>query len=146
MEDGRPLRYEDGSINKEMKDRIKTVRELKVYCLAFDCAMEIFELTKEFPKEVTELMIIKKSNIKYHLKNEKMLVLLCARTTVNADDIQKMNSILREELDWNHIVKLADRNQVLPLLYKNLENYSIEYITSDIKEYLKNKYKKNCFL
>jgi four helix bundle protein len=31
--------------------RISSVRELEVYRLAFDTAMEIFEITKSFPKE-----------------------------------------------------------------------------------------------
>ena len=31
--------------------RINSVRELEVYRLAFDTAMEIFEITKSFPKE-----------------------------------------------------------------------------------------------
>ncbi len=29
-------------------DRIKGVRDLEVYKLAFDCAMKIFEITKNF--------------------------------------------------------------------------------------------------
>lgn len=33
--------------------RIKSVRELEVYKLAFDAAMEIFEISKDFPKEET---------------------------------------------------------------------------------------------
>jgi four helix bundle protein len=33
--------------------KIRTVRDLKVYRKAFDNAMEIFELTKKFPKEET---------------------------------------------------------------------------------------------
>jgi len=32
-------------------NKIRTVRDLKVYRKAFDSAMEIFELTKKFPKE-----------------------------------------------------------------------------------------------
>jgi four helix bundle protein len=31
--------------------RIRSVRELEVYKLAFDTAMEIFEISKSFPKE-----------------------------------------------------------------------------------------------
>lgn len=31
--------------------RIGSVRELEVYRIAFDTAMEIFEITKSFPKE-----------------------------------------------------------------------------------------------
>ncbi len=34
-----------------MCDRIKSVRDLEVYNLAFDCAMKIFEITKNFPPE-----------------------------------------------------------------------------------------------
>jgi len=33
--------------------RIRSVRELKIYKLAFDTAMEIFEISKSFPKEET---------------------------------------------------------------------------------------------
>ena len=33
--------------------RIKSVRDLEVYKLAFDAAMEIFEISKNFPKEET---------------------------------------------------------------------------------------------
>lgn len=34
-----------------MTERISSVRELKVYKMAFDTAMEIFEISKGFPKE-----------------------------------------------------------------------------------------------
>lgn len=33
--------------------KINTVRELEVYKLAFQCAMEIFQFTKIFPSEET---------------------------------------------------------------------------------------------
>jgi len=36
---------------KEQKEFVGNVRDLHVYRLAFDCAMEIFRLTKQFPKE-----------------------------------------------------------------------------------------------
>jgi len=34
-----------------LADKIKSARDLKVYKLAFACAMEIFQLTKGFPSE-----------------------------------------------------------------------------------------------
>ena len=46
-EDGRGMRDENRT------SKIRTVRDLKVYRKAFDAAMEIFELTKKFPKEET---------------------------------------------------------------------------------------------
>lgn len=36
--------------------RIRSVRELEVYKLAFNAAMEIFEISKNFPKEETYSM------------------------------------------------------------------------------------------
>ncbi len=47
MDEGR------GTMDAKNTDRIKTVGDLKVYRKAFDAAMEIFELTKSFPKEET---------------------------------------------------------------------------------------------
>jgi len=35
----------------QVTKRINSVRELRVYRLAFDTAMEIFELSKRFPPE-----------------------------------------------------------------------------------------------
>ena len=41
----------DENMNEMKTNKIRTVRDLKVYRKAFDCAMDIFELTKQFPKE-----------------------------------------------------------------------------------------------
>lgn len=40
-------------MSEKTTDRIRTVRDLKVYRQAFETAMEIFEITKHFPKEET---------------------------------------------------------------------------------------------
>ena len=45
MEEGR------GRMDEKRTNKIRSVRDLKVYRKAFDSAMEIFELTKKFPKE-----------------------------------------------------------------------------------------------
>jgi four helix bundle protein len=34
-----------------LDEKIKSARDLKVYKLAFACAMEIFQITKSFPSE-----------------------------------------------------------------------------------------------
>lgn len=38
---------------ERMKTKIKSVRDLKIYTAAYKLAMEIFEITKQFPKEET---------------------------------------------------------------------------------------------
>ena len=48
MDDGRE---DERRRTKRVQKKIRTVRDLKVYRKAFDSAMEIFELTKKFPKE-----------------------------------------------------------------------------------------------
>ena len=45
MDEGR------GKMDEKRVDKIRTVRDLKVYRKAFDCAMEIFEITKKFSEE-----------------------------------------------------------------------------------------------
>ena len=40
-------------MDEKKTNKIRTVRDLKVHCKAFDSAMEIFEITKNFPKEET---------------------------------------------------------------------------------------------
>ena len=49
-DDGRRTRGRKKTDEKGTK-KIRTVRDLKFYRKAFDSAMEIFELTKKFPKE-----------------------------------------------------------------------------------------------
>jgi len=42
-----------------MADKIKSHRELKVYQLSFEVGMEIFHLSKKFPKEETYFYPVK---------------------------------------------------------------------------------------
>ena len=53
MGEERGLRMEDGrgKMKEKRTSKIRTVRDLEVYRKAFNSAMEIFELSKTFPKE-----------------------------------------------------------------------------------------------
>jgi four helix bundle protein len=54
MDDGRSLAKLSRTMDAtEMTSKIRSVRDLEVYRLAFDAAMRIFELSKSFPKEET---------------------------------------------------------------------------------------------
>jgi four helix bundle protein len=55
MDEGRRAE-DDGRVRRKEErrtKRIRSVRDLEVYRLAFDVAMEIFEISKSFPKEET---------------------------------------------------------------------------------------------
>ena len=54
-EDGKPKEEGRWTMDEKRTNKIRSVRDLKVYRKAFDSAMEIFEITKKFPKEETYL-------------------------------------------------------------------------------------------
>ena len=59
MDEGRWTRDDGrGKMDEKTTKKIRTVRDLIVYRKAFDSAMEIFELTKNFPCIVIILMRI----------------------------------------------------------------------------------------
>ncbi len=53
MDDGRKESVGRRKMDEKRTNKIRTVRDLKVYRKAFDSAMEIFEIIKKFPKEET---------------------------------------------------------------------------------------------
>ena len=50
-DEGREMRDDRMTDGERKTKKIASVRELEVYQLAFDTAMEIFEISKGFPKE-----------------------------------------------------------------------------------------------
>jgi len=54
-----------------MAERINSVRDLEVYRLAFDTAMEIFQITKAFPVEENDNRIKRIKLIKLSVKSAK---------------------------------------------------------------------------
>lgn len=50
-DEGRKMMEEERAMDNGESKRINSVRELKVYQLGFDTAMEIFDISKSFPSE-----------------------------------------------------------------------------------------------
>jgi hypothetical protein len=53
---------------------------------------------------------------------EKELLLLCTRTTVDADTAARIKIRLRNEINWPALFETALRHGVMPLLYRSLNN------------------------
>jgi hypothetical protein len=54
------------------------------------------------------------------LRPEAELLLCCARTAMDPETAARLRSLLREEIDWNDLLRFARSTGVLPLLYRQL--------------------------
>lgn len=58
---------------------------------------------------------------------EDRLIHYCARTTLDENMSRQVEAILGRDLDWDYIIKGAERENVAQLLYHNLSRTFIEY-------------------
>ncbi|MDI9216427.1 nucleotidyltransferase family protein [Clostridium tertium] len=56
------------------------------------------------------------------LTNEQKTVILTSRLTFNTEDEENLNCLLKEELDWYEIFRIATKNKVVSLIWFNLHN------------------------
>src|SRR3984957_4467225 len=68
---------------------------------------------------------------------EKELLACCARTRVSATSAQKISELLKDSLDWDYIVTVAEENSVTPLLGRNLQALAGDRISAVILKRLK---------
>ncbi|MBE9198379.1 MULTISPECIES: nucleotidyltransferase family protein [unclassified Nodularia (in: cyanobacteria)] len=52
---------------------------------------------------------------------EIQLLLYCSRTCINAVTAEKIQKLSEQELDWNYLLRIAARNEIIPLLYQSLK-------------------------
>ncbi|QUH22618.1 nucleotidyltransferase family protein [Methanobacterium alkalithermotolerans] len=81
--------------------------------------------------------------VDYKLKAEDELLLSCARSKLEKEDEAKIISILDNNLDWEHILDMATRHRLLPLLYINLNAVSPSKVPVDVLRYLKTNFHDN---
>jgi hypothetical protein len=53
-------------------------------------------------------------------RSEVELLLCCARACMDAEKAERIKILVREELDWSSLLRIADLHGVLPLLYRSL--------------------------
>ena len=51
---------------------------------------------------------------------EETLLILCARTRLDESSAAHVNALLREDLDWDYLLRMAFQHSIVPLLYKTL--------------------------
>ena len=67
---------------------------------------------------------------------ESELLLCCARTHVEAREMERLRELLQTNIDWQYVVQQASRHAVLPLLYWNLQRFCQDAVPEPILEHL----------
>lgn len=67
---------------------------------------------------------------------ENQLIIECSKTKNSASQVEKISHILQQPLDWEYIVKIAEKNCVLPLVSWNLLQNFADSLTGKIADEL----------
>ncbi len=82
-------------------------------------------------------------NNKY--SKEIKLILCCARTTISKEIEKKIRALLHHNLDWNFILNVAIKNNIISSLYINLEDVEPNLVPLSVLRELKKQYIKITF-
>lgn len=90
------------------------------------------------------------SNSQEFHRPEIQLLLYCARSCINPVTAGKIQKLSEQELDWHYLLRIAARNQIIPLLYQNLKlicpKAVPENILHQLQQCFQNNASKNMFL
>ena len=54
------------------------------------------------------------------VESEISLLICCAKSTIDAEDREIINSLLQNDIDWKYLIETGQKHKILPLLYANL--------------------------
>ena len=67
---------------------------------------------------------------------EDELLVCCARNFLNQEEIVRIRSLIRENLDWQYLIEMAQRHGVMPLFHKSLSSACPQAVPPAIMETL----------
>jgi Uncharacterised nucleotidyltransferase len=71
---------------------------------------------------------------------EAELLLCCARTHIGPDTAERVRQLLKEQIDWNHLIEIASYHGTIPLLFWNLSRLSPDDVPKTTLDQLKAAY------
>lgn len=81
---------------------------------------------------------------------ELQLIICCARTEVNEVWLDRIRSLLKQDIDWNYLITIAKLHKVAPLVFVNLINIFPEAIPTNVlpqlQEFVQAVIRKNLYL
>jgi hypothetical protein len=76
-------------------------------------------------------------------KSERTVLLLCARTSLDAAQAARLRDLLRQPLEWARAVSAADRHGLLPLLYTHLKAHAADLTPAPWLDFLEQRFHEN---
>ncbi len=96
---------------------------------------------------------ISKKYFKLHListRPELQLIVSCAKVEIQKEQVNKIQSLLQQNIDWEYFLITANLHKVLPLVYVNLVNLFSEYVPNNIlnqlQKFVQTKTQRNLYL
>ena len=71
------------------------------------------------------------------------LLLCCARTSIDSKTLERLRSLLRQDIDWHGVISTANRHGVLPLLYRSLSRSSPDAVPKAVLDRLRESFRSN---
>lgn len=79
----------------------------------------------------------------FEICQEDKLLLLCARTNINAEYDAEINLLAQKDLDWGYLIQRAFQHRLIPLLYRNINLIAPNSIPPKILNILKDNFNEN---
>ena len=96
---------------------------------------------------------IAKKYFKLHListRPELQLIVSCAKVAIQKEQVNKIQNLLQQNIDWEYFLITANLHKVLPLVYVNLVNLFSEYVPNNIlnqlQKFVQTKTQRNLYL
>lgn len=77
------------------------------------------------------------------ITSEMRLLLLCARKTLSPSSHDRVGALLRQPLDWQRFLQLADRHQVAPLVWHSLRSTTHLSVPTEVESALRQRVEAN---
>ncbi|WP_446389414.1 nucleotidyltransferase family protein [Coleofasciculus sp. B1-GNL1-01] len=71
------------------------------------------------------------------------LLLCCSRTQINTTTAKSIKTLVESNINWAHLIQMADRQGVLPLLYQSLNSTCPEAVPQTLLNQLRLRFQTN---
>ena len=74
---------------------------------------------------------------------EVELLIHCARTHIDVERIDRVKSLVKQDINWQYLLNIANKNKILPLLYWHLSQIVPEVISTNELLFLRDQFNKS---
>jgi hypothetical protein len=71
---------------------------------------------------------------------EEQLLLACARVEASGDTVERIRTLVRNDIDWEFVIRKADEHFITPLLYRGLSSIDFESLPGTVRKLLQQRF------